>query len=169
MANERSEYHRGLILAMAGTSDNHAFICMEMALQLRLALPSSQCRIVATEIKVAAPGQTSFFYPDALIRCNQSIPGQKDLTHTPNAVVEVLSASTRAYDLTTKRVVYQSIPSLHTLIYIDSTKRQVLLYERDAKGKWPKQPSKPGKLLTLKHLGGAIAIDEIYAGVSFAS
>jgi Uma2 family endonuclease len=165
---ERSEYHRGLILAMAGTSENHAFINFVTAKLLDRALPVNSCRITTSEIKVAAPNQTSFFYPDILIRCNQSIAGHKTVTETPNAVVEILSPSTRAYDLSTKREVYQSIPSLHTLLYIDSTKRQVLLYERDSKGKWPKNPSRPTKTLTLKHLNIAIPIDAFYENTDFA-
>jgi Uma2 family endonuclease len=166
-AQERSEYHQGLILAMAGGSNSHSRLIGNTFRQLDSQLNRSNCFLSMGDIKVAAANRSSFFYPDLLLRCNQQIPNHKDITTTPNLIVEVLSSSTRAYDLTTKREVYQSIPTLHTLLYIDSTKRQLHLYERDSKRKWPTTPSRPTKTLTLKHLNLAIPIDALYENIDF--
>jgi Uma2 family endonuclease len=166
-AEQRSEYHHGLIYAMAGGTYGHSIVIHNSAFALRLALAGRKCTTVS-DLKVAGPSQSSFFYPDLVIHCHQTIPPDLDVSETPNAVIEVLSPSTRAYDLNTKRHVYQSIPTLHTLLYIDSTKRAVLLYERDAKGKWPANPSRPAKQMTLRHFGITISIDSFYAGLDFA-
>jgi Uma2 family endonuclease len=162
MAVERSEYHQGLVLAMAGTSDNHMSIVGNLYMLMRNALPSSKCRVTTSELKVVTPANTSFFYPDLVVRCDQKIPGHKDTTATPSLIVEVLSPSTRGYDLETKRLAYYTIPSLHTLLYVDSAKRQVILYERAPKGKWPSSPSRPTRAIALKNLGIALPISDLY-------
>jgi Uma2 family endonuclease len=167
-ANERSEYHNGLIFAMAGGSIRHSLLAGNIFGEFKTAFIGRDCAVVFSEVKIVAPNQTSFFYPDIVVLCGQTFSQHRDIAESPSVIVEVLSPSTRAYDLTTKREVYQRIPSLHTLICVDSTKREVLLLERDSKGKWPKQPSRPAKNLALKHLDATIPIDAIYAGINFA-
>jgi Uma2 family endonuclease len=105
-AQERNEYHHGLIYALAGGTNAHAIIIQNCAFTLQLALSGRKCTTTGSDLKVAAPNQSSFFYADLVIRCNQSIPFDQDLTETPNVVIEVLSPSTRAYDWNTKRHVY---------------------------------------------------------------
>jgi Uma2 family endonuclease len=166
-ANERSEYHNGLIFAMADGSIRHSRIARAASNAMEHALQDPDCAVVIADVKIAAPDQSSYFYPDVVVLCGQSHLEHRDIAESPSVIVEVLSPSTRAYDLTTKREVYQRIPGLHTLIYVDSTKREVLLLERDNKGKWPKQPSRPSKNLALKHLHATIPVDAIYAGINF--
>jgi Uma2 family endonuclease len=55
----------------------------------------------------------------------------------PVLIVEVLSDSTRNYDLGTKQRNYRKIPSLQQLLFIESTEMIVTSYTRDqASGQW---------------------------------
>jgi len=58
----------------------------------------------------------------------------------PSLVAEILSPSTRAYDLGVKRLEYQRIPSLRYMLFIDSTAVLALVYARGRDGVWPEEP-----------------------------
>ncbi len=86
----------------------------------------------------------------------------------PVIIVEVLSDSTRNYDLGTKQRNYRKIPSLQQLLFIESTEMIVTSYTRDiATGQWSlKDYSAIDEAIPI--LGeGAIKMKDLYRKLSF--
>lgn len=54
----------------------------------------------------------------------------------PVLLIEVLSPSTRTYDLGTKLPCYKQIPSVQTILFIEQDKPQVTVLERQAPNQW---------------------------------
>lgn len=55
---------------------------------------------------------------------------------TPILLIEVLSPSTRGYDLGTKLPAYKQIPSLQTILYVEQHKPEIIVMERQAPNRW---------------------------------
>ena len=78
------------------------------------------------------------------------------------AGVEVLSESTRDYDLGAKAAHYRLRQSIDVLLFVDSERRQVQVQIRNADGTWTLSDHRGGsvRLLDLE-----IPLDELYDGV----
>jgi len=139
-ASNRNEYFYGHILAMAGGTDSHSATKVAATLLLGRLLASKPCYIRDSDMKIATPNSNAAFYPDLSVFCNQKPDRNATAYDAPSLIVEVLSPSTRRYDLTTKRKEYFRIPSLRHYLLIDSETPSVLLYTRDANQTWPKDP-----------------------------
>ena len=61
---------------------------------------------------------SKFFYPDVMVDCT-TLPGGSVYTDNPTLVVEVLSASTRRLDETTKRISLYALPALQEYVLIE--------------------------------------------------
>ena len=55
---------------------------------------------------------------------------------TPVLLIEILSPSTRAYDLVTKLPAYKQMPTLQTILYVEQDRPDVLVIERQAPNRW---------------------------------
>ncbi len=86
----------------------------------------------------------------------------------PLILVEVLSPSTRLYDLTSKLDYYRKIDSLQQILYIDSQKLKVDSYQRlDNSSDWLlKTYDTTDQAITILDKG-QIQMTELYHGVSF--
>ncbi len=83
---------------------------------------------------------SSVFNPDGSVIAQPPIhfeysPGM-NAESTPILLFEVLSKSTRSYDFGTKLPLYKQIPTLNTIIYIETKKVSVLVMERESKNRW---------------------------------
>ena len=139
-ATNRNEYCHGHIYAMAGGELNHDTIKMTATLILGGKLSASTCFMTSSDFKVATQQRDAAFYPDLAIHCHPRPKAKTTILESPSFILEVLSPSTRRYDLTTKRKEYFRIPSLRHYLLIDSETPSVLLYTRDANQTWPKDP-----------------------------
>lgn len=132
LANEKHEYLNGLVYplhhdsikSMAGASDEHVTISLNMAATLKTHLRGTGCYTYISDMRVKAGNQTTgtaWFYPDVMVSCDAEDKGRKTMKESPILVIEVLSKSTRNYDRGDKFSIYRSLPSLreYTLIYPD--------------------------------------------------
>lgn len=132
---EKFEYVDGAIVAMAGADPRHNVVVVNVvaALHARFA---ARCRVMASDQRVAtADGLHT--YPDALVVCGKMLLTQYKGTgtlHNPSLLVEVLSPSTRDYDLGEKLERYQTIPSLRDLLFIEPKGTEVRHVRRTAEG-----------------------------------
>ena len=83
---------------------------------------------------------------------------------TPVLLIEVLSPSTRAYDMATKLPAYKQIPTLQTILYVEQDRPDVLVMERQAPNRWTET--------RLQHLdesfliaGQTVLLEQLYRGV----
>ena len=72
VAAERSELIDGQLYAMAGASDTHNDICMNLAASLHSQLQGSPCKVRQSDFKVRVRSETTdnCFYPDVVVVCD---------------------------------------------------------------------------------------------------
>lgn len=81
---------------------------------------------------------------------------------TPTVIFEVLSKNTRMHDLADKLPCYKKIPSLQHIVYIDSQRMEVTVWERVAENdKWLESNlNAPDDFFSLE--GKMVSLQEIY-------
>ncbi|MDD2725118.1 MAG: Uma2 family endonuclease [Methylovulum sp.] len=116
ISETKHEYIDGEVFAMAGASRNHERIAGNIYRHLGNHLQGKPCEPFSSDLKVKVGSK--FFYPDAMVVCDEPNP-HSYYSQSPTLIVEVLSKSSRRMDETTKRLAYQSIPSLQEYVLIE--------------------------------------------------
>lgn len=93
----RYEYLDGYAYMMSGGSANHATISGNIYAILKNLLRGGPCRAYNSDMKVRV-SEKLYFHPDVTVSCDARDRGTADFIQSPRIVVEVLSASTEAYD-----------------------------------------------------------------------
>jgi len=73
-------------------------------------------------MRITIPENTLYTYPDISIVCGdiEHSPEDKDSVVRPTILIEILSPSTRSYDLGQKFRLYRDIPTLKEYIVVDT-------------------------------------------------
>lgn len=165
----KSEYVRGEIRAMAGGTENHGAIAVNVAAALKGVLRGRGCRVLSSDVKVRTPSG-SFRYPDVSVVCGQSHyhgRGRSVITN-PLLLVEVLSRSTAAADRGEKLLEYQTIESLQAYLIVDQDSPCLACYTRKENSHWDYQTvTGLEDVLTIPPLGITLALTEVYDEVTF--
>ena len=108
----KHEYYGGVILGMAGGSLRHNRLCSRINFVLCRLLAGHSCQPSSSDQRLMTPDRL-YTYPDVAVYCGkiEVRPGTTDVAVNPKVLVEVLSDSTREYDLGDKLAQYQSIAS----------------------------------------------------------
>jgi len=158
----RHEYIGGALYAMAGGSDEHIAICMNLAFALRTHLQGKPCRVQMTEgkVRLTLSGEPIFYYPDVLVACD---PRDKDryFKDYPKVLIEVLSASTEAIDRREKFMNYRRIETLEEYLLVAQDRVEVTLFRR-ANAWQPEVLTHPGATLHLKSLEFKMPLRKVY-------
>lgn len=111
----------GEIRAMAGAGKNHQRIISRLSRRLEEHFDDTPCEVFTSDLKVRADEGTKYFYPDVVVTCEKGSIDDEDAYYvqSPRLIVEVLSDSTRSYDKTFKRLVYEGISSLEEYVLIE--------------------------------------------------
>jgi Uma2 family endonuclease len=138
LSETRSEYFDGGVCPMTGGTVSHNRITVNLILELGTQLRSADCRVHATDLKLALPGSGKFFYPDVLVVCGdlQIYDERKDIITNPDLVIEVLSPSTEAFDRGAKRLAYMTLESLKEYLLVAQDSPLVEQYVRNEDGSW---------------------------------
>jgi Uma2 family endonuclease len=135
-SNIKHEYIAGEIYAMAGATDTHITIALNMAILLRSHLRSSGCQVYISDMKVRIETKNRFYYPDVLVTCEPKDRENSTYKQFPNLIIEVLSDSTEAFDRGDKFADYQSLPSLQEYVLINPKKARIECFRRKDDGLW---------------------------------
>ena len=129
MRDIKHEYVDGEIFAMAGASISHQRIISNLVINIGTHLKHTPCEVFSSDIKVRADSGKKYFYPDALVVCQND---DKDAyyTESPRIIVEVLSNSTRKFDKNLKRHIYQAIPTLEEYVLIEQDRVEIEISRR---------------------------------------
>ena len=91
---------------------------------------------------------------------------KRDTVSNPNVIVEVLSRTTKDYDLGSKARMYWKIASLTDLLFIDQKKVWIEYWFRIPGGKWDRQLFEGlNDIVCISSIGSEIPVNEIYTGV----
>ena len=136
---EKHEYYQGEVTAMAGVQLPHNQIQGNCQGELRTRLRGKGCTAIGSDMRVHLPVFAFYTYPDVVVYCGkpQLLDRHADTLLNPTLLVEVLSQSTRTYDLGEKARRYHAIPSLRYYLALDSERVYALLHARGERpGEW---------------------------------
>lgn len=153
----KHEYIDGFVYAMAGASKNHGRLCVNMYRKLGNHLEGNPCEPFSSDIKIKV-GQ-AFFYPDVTVVCEDDSDNEY-YTENPVIIVEVLSKSTRRMDETTKKIAYQTIPTLKEYVLIEQDIVDVEVCRR-SEG-WVSKHYFLGDEVTFESVGLTLPVEDIY-------
>jgi Uma2 family endonuclease len=163
---ERHEYFYGKLIAMPGESLQHNEACIQILTSLKALLFKKGYKIYVESVKVNITGEEIYVYPDIVVIKEQpkaDLPRKDYIIYSPLLIAEVLSDSTRKYDLTDKFIQYQKIPSLQYYLAVEPQKWLVIFYEKDETDIWiAKTYTALNDTVHLPKLGGNIALNDIY-------
>ncbi len=162
----KHEYFDGEVYAMAGASDDHVTIALNLATLLRNHLRGTGCRVYISDMKVRLEARNRFFYPDVMITCDPRDQETTTYKCFPKLVVEVLSESTEAFDRGDKFANYQTLASLEEYVVINTRQQRVECFRRNAAGLWVLQSYTPETVtFSLESIKLTAAIATLYEDV----
>lgn len=131
-ATYKSEYLQGQIMAMAGASRRHNLLAGNLYRELSQQLRERPCEAYTSDMRVKVSPTGLYTYPDVVVVCGdiQFEDVHDDTLLNPTVIVEVLSASTEAYDRGDKFAHYRRLESLQDYLLVSQDKVRVEHYVR---------------------------------------
>jgi Uma2 family endonuclease len=162
-AREKHEYVRGMILAMAGGTIEHAALIAAVASALSGQLRGRACRTYDSNARVRVAATGNAYYPDVSVVCGTLQADTEDALSigNPAVLVEVLSPSTAEYDRTDKLADYQRIPSLRHVVHVFHDEQRVDVWTRN-ETEWTCSTHRPGETAPLAAVGCTLDVTELY-------
>lgn len=165
----KHEYIRGEVYAMAGASKAHVVITLNIATLLRNHLRGSGCTAYVADMKTRMETANVFYYPDVVVSCDQQDKNtEEDFIRYPCLIVEVLSASTEAFDRGDKFFDYRTIETLEEYVLVSQERMRVEVFRRNSEGNWVLYTYHAGDEVVLSSVGfrgGVMAFYEEVTGL----
>jgi Uma2 family endonuclease len=168
----KHEYWNGQIYAMAGASERHNLISLNVGAELRTKLRGRGCRVYPGDLRIRIPATGLYTYADVVVVCGQPQfdDSELDTLLNPTLIVEVLSKSTESYDRGTKFQNYRSLASLMEYVLIDQNSYYLEHFVRQGQEQWLFSEVKGVEgLLHLPTLDCSLALADIYEQVEFTT
>jgi Uma2 family endonuclease len=166
----RNEYIYGEIVPMVGATPWHSLISNNVGREFSIRFLAHGCRTFDASLRVCLNREAIYAYPDATVVCGQLeyLDDKKDTVTNPKIVVEVLSPTTKNYDLGQKLRMYWSIASLTDVLLIDQGRVWLEYWYRVPGGEWSKRVLENlDNILRIESGNCEIPVAELYAGVEF--
>jgi len=157
----RYELVDGLPKMMTGAKARHDRIVVNAIVALRQRLRGGPCFPHSADFAVRIPAG-NVRRPDVTVDCGGP-DGDALSAKAPVLVIEVLSPSTRSFDLVRKLAEYQSVPGLAHILLVDPDERAALLHDRAPDGSWTLTSLEgPDAVVPLAALGITLALSDLY-------
>ena len=169
-SEERHEYVDGELFAMSGASERHNLIVVNFSREISLQFKGRSCKVYTNDMRVTIAGTARYCYPDVAALCNPAVfdDEQKDTLLNPNLIIEVLSASTEAYDRGEKFEYYRRIESLKEFVLVAQDKPYIERFTRQTNDQWLfTSTSGLESFVELSSVGCRLSLAEIYDKVQF--
>lgn len=158
----RLEMAGGRLVMMAGGTNPHATVAGNAFAALRSKLRGSRCRPFNADFLVQLSPRDRF-YPDTSVACGET----RNYTDRPVMIVEVLSPSTKRFDLRVKLPVYLRTPGLAYVLYLSQDEPRAWLYRpTQPDGDEPIELAGPEAEIALPELGIVLSMAELYEDVA---
>ncbi|MGI0482441.1 Uma2 family endonuclease [Geminocystis sp. CENA526] len=164
----RHEYIEAEIIPMTGGTTNHNEIITNLCLLLKPPIRKQTGKVYTENVRLFISEFSIFTYPDVMIMAGEPIYyGENKTTVTnPKALIEVLSNSTRDYDLGRKFEYYRSLESLQEYVLIEPEKTLIMIYRRSNNKHWTLEIyDNPNDRFTLESFGVEMSLVDIYEGI----
>ena len=162
----RHEYVGGQVYAMAGASDRHNRIALNIASRLNDHLADDQCEAFMSDMKIKVDAAL-YYYPDVVVTCDP--PGGDAYSRAqPRLVVEVTLPSTERIDRTEKLHAYRRVESLREYVIVSQEAPFAELHRRGADDAWTVEVlTGLEEQLALDSIGLALSLSDVYRNVRF--
>jgi len=169
-AQTKSEYIDGWVRAMTGATNRHNCVKINCLVHLVNQLKGQRCRPFDsdTKVRIDREGSKRFYYPDVQVVC-QSNDQLSVFQDQPVLIIEVLSPSTRRYDLDEKMAAYLTIPSLECYIALEQHQPIAIVMRRSHGGFLRQTIQGIDQSIDLPFLGCSLPMREIYDGIEFTA
>jgi Uma2 family endonuclease len=130
---------------------------------------SKDCRAYAG-LRIPLIPKSVYAHPDLAIVSGELhfVDIEQDTADNATVCIEVLSPSTKSYDLGEKRQLYCKLPTLRNLLFIEQNKVGIEHWWRDSDGRWRvDEIEDQNAAIRLDSLSIVIPVPEIYAGVNW--
>lgn len=148
--------------AMGGGSINHSRIAVRLTTLIDTHLDSSQCFTGNSDLRIKIVGTDNYTYPDLSVTCDARDQSSTQYITYPCLIVEVLSASTEAYDRGSKFRLYHQNPILIDYLLVSSTCVEIDLYHKNNAGDWLIVNYKAGDTVELKSINLSFPSERVY-------
>jgi Uma2 family endonuclease len=140
-SDEKHEYHRGLVVLMPGGTLEHSRCTVGVTRELDLLTAGTQCEVLNGDMGVYVEEEDRFLYPDASIVCGKPKFWNRNrrALKNPKMVVEVLSPSTRDYDMSIKFDKYCRLESFEEYLMLEANSIVAYHWTRERSGKWQRK------------------------------
>ena len=129
----RHEYYLENLIEMSGTTYKHNDLVFYLSAFFRFNLPKSKFKISSEQVKLYIANENIFFYPDVMV----ALPEEQQYYSTqPVLITEVLSESTRKFDMIDKFIQYQKLDTLQYYILVEPEKQLVIVHKKTPETGW---------------------------------
>ena len=137
-AATKSEYVDGEIFAMAGASEEHSLLTLNIGAAIHMALRGRPCKVYVSDMRVKVSPTGMYTYPDVVAVCGKARleDAKFDTLLNPTVIIEVLSPSTEGYDRGAKFAHYRRLESLQEYLLVAQDAVHLEHYVRQADGRW---------------------------------
>lgn len=166
----RHEFRNGEIIEMTGGTPAHNEINGNLLMLLKLALRGQPYWVFVTDQRLWIPDSNLYTYPDVMVAAKplQLQEGRTDTVINAIFIAEVLSKSTRSYDLDEKFAAYRTIPTFQEYLLIDQFSPQVSHYTKQSDNQWLFTAyAGPEGNIQLSSVAAEIPLAELYGNVEF--
>lgn len=131
IAEYKSEYHDGEIIAMTGGTTNHNKIALNFCYNFKFLTKGKNYEIYINDVRLSIPFERRYTYPDIMIINDRTMyEGDNKTTVTnPLLIIEILSNSTQNYDKGEKFKSYRSMPKARCA---SESFQEYILFDRDS-------------------------------------
>jgi Uma2 family endonuclease len=165
----KHEYRQGQVYAMAGASNTHVVITLNIAAMLRNHLRGSGCQAYVSDTKAHIETMDIYYYPDVIVSCDQRDKAFNNFLRYPCLIIEVLSPTTEAFDRGDKFADYRNLESLQEYVLVSQNKINVEVFRRNSEGQWLFYSYGKGEKLHLASVDFHCPINDVYEDISFES
>ena len=160
----RHEFVAGEIYAMAGGTPRHAALAAVVSFLIRGQLPAG-CRTYSSDLRIRVDTADATVYPDGSVVRGKPVTAVGDALAVvnPTLVFEVTSDSTETWDRGGKRLLYESLPSVHEILLVAHREPRIEVWRRAANGEWITDSAITGQSLRLESCQALLTVDAIYA------
>ncbi|MFP4319896.1 MAG: Uma2 family endonuclease [Phormidium sp.] len=169
-ASVRHEYRNGEIVEMPGGTVNHNKLTLSLIFLLMQNVQGDLYEVLGTDVRLWVGDRNFYTYPDVMV-----VPkpialqdNRQDTVTNPVFIAEVLSESTRNYDLSEKFAAYRTIPTFREYLLIDQSKRYVEQHLKQSSNQWLMTEYKdPEQSIFLESLGVELSLHSLYKNIKF--
>jgi Uma2 family endonuclease len=161
----KHEFLDGEIYAMAGGSEEHSALAVEVLGALRDAARDGPCRVHTSDLRIYVEAVGLATFPDGSVICGplvQHPPSPNATALNPTVLLEVTSDSSEEYDTRDKVEYYRTVPSLCDYVVVSHRERRITVHSRSAEGEWTTRVAIAGGRVAVESVKTDLSVDDIY-------